>query len=226
MDVIVLDDGEEEAQDSAGTSFMEEVNRDLGNDPQNFRALLPSLRSSVHPNATPTPFIRAMITRDRDIDPVEDYRGNASTPQGQPDPAPAAHVPQEESLEVTIEYEELHELLGDSNDTSTTLDEGDEVQDSGNNTIDLTEDEVVAPVAPSAGSSTASASYTLSYTCPICMDSYQSLTNRGIRFVSPGSCGHVFCWSCLKSALEARRSCPICRQAFMGSQHLRRVRFN
>ena len=27
--------------------------------------------------------------------------------------------------------------------------------------------------------STASASYTLSYTCPICMDSYQSLTNRG-----------------------------------------------
>ena len=27
--------------------------------------------------------------------------------------------------------------------------------------------------------STASASYTLSYTCPICMDSYQSLTDRG-----------------------------------------------
>ena len=80
---------------------------------------------------------------------------------------------------MTIEYDELHELLGDSNDTTTTLDEGDEVQDSGNNTIDLTEDEVVAPVAPSAGPSTASASYTLSYTCPICMDSYQSLTNRG-----------------------------------------------
>ena len=34
MDVIVLDDSEEEAQDSASTSFMEEVNRDLGNDPQ------------------------------------------------------------------------------------------------------------------------------------------------------------------------------------------------
>ena len=181
-EVIVLDESEDEAQDSANNSFLEEVGRDLGTDPQNFRALLPLLRSSVPPIATLTPFgpfIRAMITRDRDIDPVEDYRGNASTPQGQPDPAPAAHVPQEESLEVTIEYEELHELLGDSNDTTTTLDEGDEVQDSGNNTIDLTEDEVVAPVAPSAGPSTASTSYTLSYTCPICMDSYQSLTNRG-----------------------------------------------
>ena len=100
-------------------------------------------------------------------------------PGGQAGPGHAAHVLQEESLEVTIEYDELHELLGDSNDTTTTLDEGDEVQDSGNNTIDLTEDEVVAPVAPSAGPSTASASYTLSYTCPICMDSYQSLTNRG-----------------------------------------------
>ena len=168
-EVIVLDDSEEEAQDSANNSFMEEVDRDLRNNP-----LLPSLRSATLP-----PFIRAMITRDRDINPVDDYLGDARMPGGQADPGHAVHVPQEESLEVTIEYDELHELLGDSNDTSTTLDEGDEVQDSGNNTIDLTEDEVVAPVAPSAGPSTASASYTLSYTCPICMDSYQSLTNRG-----------------------------------------------
>ena len=170
-EVIVLDDSEEEAQDSANNSFMEEVDRDLRNNPRGlFRILLPSLRSSVPPTT---------ITRDRDINPVDDYLGDARMPGGQADPGHAAHVPQEESLEVTIEYEELHELLGDSNDTSTTLDEGDEVQDSGNNTIDLTEDEVVAPMAPSAGPSTASASYTLSYTCPICMDSYQSLTNRG-----------------------------------------------
>ena len=179
-EVIVLDDSEEEAQDSANNSFMEEVDRDLRNNPRGlFRILLPSLRSSVPPTATLTPFIRATITRDRDINHVEDYLGNARRLGGQADPGHAAHVPQEESLEVTIEYDELHELLGDSNDTTTTLDEGDEVQESGNNTIDLTEDEVVAPVALSAGPSTASASYTLSYTCPICMDSYQSLTNRG-----------------------------------------------
>ena len=53
-EVIVLDDSEEEAQDSANNSFMEEVDRDLRNNPPGlFRALLPSLRSSVPPHRHP-----------------------------------------------------------------------------------------------------------------------------------------------------------------------------
>ena len=57
MDVIVLDDSEEKAQDSANTSFMEEVNRDLGNDLQHIRAQvssLPSLTSSLDTGAQPS----------------------------------------------------------------------------------------------------------------------------------------------------------------------------
>lgn len=42
------------------------------------------------------------------------------------------------------------------------------------------------------------------YTCPLCMDEGGELSSL--------ACGHVFCSSCTKRALHAKRQCPLCRQ--------------
>ena len=120
MDVIVLDDSEEEAQDSASTSFMEEVNRDLGNDPQHIiRAQvssLPSLTLSCYISGYWGPALHSLgSSLPPAIDIVEDYLREARRH--------ATHVPQEESLKVTIEDEDIHDLLVNSNDTTETLDD-------------------------------------------------------------------------------------------------------
>ena len=77
MDVIVLDDSEEEAQDSANTSFMEEVNRDLGNDLQHIRAQvssLPSLTLSCYISGYWGPALHSLgSSLPPAIDIVEDY---------------------------------------------------------------------------------------------------------------------------------------------------------
>ncbi|KAH7339632.1 hypothetical protein B0J17DRAFT_656047 [Rhizoctonia solani] len=41
--------------------------------------------------------------------------------------------------------------------------------------------------------------------CPICLDPAQDVTST--------LCGHIFCASCIKSALSMREACPVCNRA-------------
>ncbi|KAF8706115.1 zinc-RING finger domain, partial [Rhizoctonia solani] len=41
--------------------------------------------------------------------------------------------------------------------------------------------------------------------CPICLDPAQEITST--------LCGHIFCASCIKSALSLREACPVCNRA-------------
>ena len=74
-------------------------------------------------------------------------------------------TPNEQDIEIVDQH------TGLDSSPQASHDEGDEVQDQDSKSIDLTEEEDVGPRTVPTD--------TLSYTCPICMDSYQSLTDRG-----------------------------------------------
>ncbi|NXL71772.1 RNF4 ligase, partial [Leptocoma aspasia] len=46
--------------------------------------------------------------------------------------------------------------------------------------------------------------------CPICMEFYSEIMQRGRQLVAT-MCGHVFCSRCLPVALETAHICPTCR---------------
>ena len=47
--------------------------------------------------------------------------------------------------------------------------------------------------------------------CPVCMESYLSILRNGNKLMST-ICGHVFCQSCLFTAIKANQKCPSCRE--------------
>lgn len=44
--------------------------------------------------------------------------------------------------------------------------------------------------------------------CPICFNIFSK------RKVSPNSCNHYFCFSCIKAWRNTRKICPLCRRDF------------
>lgn len=42
--------------------------------------------------------------------------------------------------------------------------------------------------------------------CPICMEPFDT------KQLSATVCGHIFCTPCLKSALQSKKVCPMCRK--------------
>ncbi|NXC95659.1 RNF4 ligase, partial [Certhia familiaris] len=47
--------------------------------------------------------------------------------------------------------------------------------------------------------------------CPICMDTYSEIMQRGRQLMST-LCGHVFCSRCILIALDAAHMCPTCKR--------------
>jgi len=47
--------------------------------------------------------------------------------------------------------------------------------------------------------------------CPVCLEPFQSIRNRGSNLVST-VCGHVFCGKCLPACVRINGNCPTCRK--------------
>ena len=47
--------------------------------------------------------------------------------------------------------------------------------------------------------------------CPVCMESFLTILKNGNKLMST-ICGHVFCHTCLFTAVKSSRKCPACRE--------------
>ncbi|XP_035675264.1 E3 ubiquitin-protein ligase RNF4-like [Branchiostoma floridae] len=70
--------------------------------------------------------------------------------------------------------------------------------------LDLFRDEAPGP-------STSASSPPKTISCPVCLDDERQIRVTGRRLMST-VCGHVFCESCLKEALQTQKKCPNCRK--------------
>ncbi|KAH3788484.1 E3 ubiquitin-protein ligase RNF4-like [Dreissena polymorpha] len=57
----------------------------------------------------------------------------------------------------------------------------------------------------------ASPDATQQISCPVCLEDFKSIRKNHLKLNST-SCGHVFCQSCIESAVRLHRACPICRK--------------
>jgi hypothetical protein len=73
-------------------------------------------------------------------------------------------------------------------------------------TIDLTDSPVASPEASPSSSPQSPRLH-----CPVCLDTFSTIRNKGLQLVST-VCGHVFCSSCLSTCLRSRDQCPTCRK--------------
>jgi len=82
-------------------------------------------------------------------------------------------------------------------------------------TIDLTDSPVRSPSSsgpllsqsPPSQSSPSSSSLK----CPVCLETFSAIRQRGSRLVST-VCGHVFCGRCLPACVRTSGQCPACRK--------------
>ncbi|XP_019626442.1 PREDICTED: E3 ubiquitin-protein ligase RNF4-like [Branchiostoma belcheri] len=61
------------------------------------------------------------------------------------------------------------------------------------------------------GPSTSASSPPKTISCPVCLDDAKQISVTGRRLMST-VCGHVFCETCLKEALQTQKKCPNCRK--------------
>ncbi|XP_016153127.1 PREDICTED: uncharacterized protein LOC101815394 [Ficedula albicollis] len=97
-------------------------------------------------------------------------------------------------------------LSDDDEDEATDNDVS--VTDSASEDEDSSEDETESSDAWPAGT----------IRCPICMDFYPQIVQRG-RLILSTLCGHVFCSQCLPFALQTARFCPTCRTDLTPGQY-------
>lgn len=55
-------------------------------------------------------------------------------------------------------------------------------------------------------------------TCPVCMDTAQQFETGGRKLVTT-VCGHVFCNSCIRNAIQRQHKCPTCRKKLSLKQY-------
>jgi len=81
-------------------------------------------------------------------------------------------------------------------------------------TIDLTDSPVRSPSSPVpllSQSPPSQGSPSSSLKCPVCLETFSAIRQRGSRLVST-VCGHVFCGRCLPACVRTSGQCPACRK--------------
>lgn len=81
-------------------------------------------------------------------------------------------------------------------------------------TIDLTDSPVRSPSSSGplfSQSPPSQSSPSTSLKCPVCLDTFSAIRQRGSRLVST-VCGHVFCGRCLPACVRTSGQCPTCRK--------------
>ncbi|XP_026187007.1 E3 ubiquitin-protein ligase RNF4 [Mastacembelus armatus] len=129
----------------------------------------------------------------------------------------------EEVVDLTCEGSEAAVVDLTNNDSVLLVDEGPQnrrVPAGESYVVSSDEDEDAPPVLSAAMMSSVHSSRSTPGTisCPICLDSYSEIVERG-RLVVSTKCGHVFCSQCLRNALISSHTCPTCRKRLTHRQY-------